>query len=73
MPKGNPKPVQTEEFVGKQFERADDTVEPLADKPTQVRLPVRVDAAIRALGTEKTAWLRRVIVKAAEQELMGEE
>jgi hypothetical protein len=55
----------------KHFPRSDETVEPLAAKPTQVRLPVRVEQAIRRLNNHKSPWLRRVITEAAQRELMG--
>jgi hypothetical protein len=71
MPKGNPNPVITPEFLASQIKRSDSTTEPLASKQAQVRLPLSVDAAISALGKQKTAWLRRVITEAAERELMG--
>jgi hypothetical protein len=70
MPKGNPNPVRTPEFQAKQFKRSDRTTEPLADKILAVRVPIEIDARIRDLP-DKTAWLRRVIVEAAERELMG--
>ncbi len=56
----------------KHFPRSDKTVEPLADKPTQVRLPVSIEQAIRRLDTHKSPWLRRVITEAAQRELMGD-
>ena len=64
MAKGNPNPIQTEEFKASQLQRADDTTEPLANRQLQVRVGVSVDAAIRALPN-KAAWLRRVITEAA--------
>ncbi len=46
--------------------------EPLADKALSVRLPVLMDAVIRALPKEQRAdWLRRVLCEAAQRELMG--
>lgn len=44
--------------------------EPMADKAVCVRLPQDVDAVVRALGDERSAWLRDVITKAARAELM---
>ncbi|MBD1871822.1 hypothetical protein H6F95_31865 [Cyanobacteria bacterium FACHB-471] len=52
----------------KHFARADETVEPLASKATQVRLPISVSKAVEELGKQKTAWLRRVISEAAQRE-----
>jgi hypothetical protein len=72
MPKGNPNPVQTTEFLAAQIKRSDGTTESLAAKQVQVRLPITIDAAIAKLGEKKTAWLRRVITEAAERELMGD-
>jgi hypothetical protein len=71
MPRGNPDPVITPEFIAQQRKRADNTTEPLADKQVQVRLPITVDTAISKLGREKTPWLRRVITEAAERELLS--
>ena len=46
--------------------------EPLA-VPITVRLPVSIDEAIRALPTSgRNEWLRRVITKAAKEELLNE-
>lgn len=43
---------------------------PMAEKALSVRVDVDVDAAVRALGAERSAWLRRVITDAARAELM---
>jgi hypothetical protein len=43
---------------------------PLAEKALSVRVDVDVDAAVRALGDERSQWLRRVISDAARAELM---
>ncbi|PZD70634.1 hypothetical protein C1752_10484 [Acaryochloris thomasi RCC1774] len=59
-PKGN-----TESL--KHFARGDDSKEPLADQPVQVRLPVSLDAKVRALQN-RTAWMRKVLIEAAERE-----
>jgi hypothetical protein len=48
--------------------------EPLADKALSVRLPVSIDAVIRAIPSHQRAdWLRRVLCDAAQRELMEEE
>lgn len=52
--------------------RADDTTVALATRVTGVRLPVLIDAAVRS-HPNRTAWLRRVITEAAQEELMGGE
>lgn len=40
---------------------------PLSDRSVSVKLPVEVDAFVRALP-EPSEWLRRVICEAAEKE-----
>jgi hypothetical protein len=45
--------------------------DPLALAPLQVRVPVEVDRAVRSLPN-RSAWMRRVLVEAAERELMSE-
>jgi hypothetical protein len=70
MPKGNPNPVITPEFRASQFRRGDDSVEPMAQQNIQVRLTQSVDTAIRALPN-RSAWMRRVLTEAAQQELMN--
>jgi hypothetical protein len=42
--------------------------EPLAARPISVKLPVDIDAVIRALP-EPSEWLRRVICEAVKKEL----
>ncbi|MEM9149150.1 MAG: hypothetical protein AAGB19_01675 [Cyanobacteria bacterium P01_F01_bin.3] len=75
----NPSPVQSEMFKQKRFQR---TVEkascvpadiPLAQKAIAVKLPTEVDQALRALGTQKAAWLREVICQAALDDGLVEE
>ena len=70
----NPHPVQSDLFKQKQFRRALDPVSclpadmPLAQKAIAVKLPEKVDEALRELGKQKAAWLREVICQAALQE-----
>lgn len=45
--------------------------QPLANRPISVRLPVEIDAAIRALP-EPSEWLRRVICEAVEKEMSSD-
>jgi hypothetical protein len=73
MPRGNPKPVQTDKFKSTWFKPKGAVYSdyPLADKPTQVRLAEDITAAVDALGDNKTPWLRRVITEAARRELLG--
>ncbi len=73
MAKGNPHPVQTQEFKKKRFQPVGEipSDQPLAKQITSIRLPVDVHEAIRALpATERITWLRRVICDAAKSELM---
>lgn len=54
----------------KSIPRMDDTTEPLGATALMARVPVDVDAAVRALPN-RSAWLRRVITDAAKRELIG--
>uniref|UniRef100_B8HUD1 Uncharacterized protein n=1 Tax=Cyanothece sp. (strain PCC 7425 / ATCC 29141) TaxID=395961 RepID=B8HUD1_CYAP4 len=56
----------------KHFPRSDSTEGALADKPTQVRLPIPIAAAIDQLGRQKTPWLRRVLIEAVQRELLNQ-
>jgi hypothetical protein len=73
MPKGNPNPVQTEAFKLHAYKPKSPTYskEPLAPKPTMVRLAQNITNAIDNLGANKTPWLRRVISQAAYTELLS--
>ena len=71
-PGGNPQPVQTPEFLAKQFAPAADLpagVE-LAKAALCVKLPADIDSLVRPLEN-RSEWLRRVIVEAAQRELMS--
>lgn len=71
-PGGNPQPVQTPEFLAQQFRPAADVpadVE-LAKAAISVKLPVDVDAVVRPMAN-RSEWLRRVIVEAAQRELLA--
>lgn len=73
MPKGNPSPIQTEEFKQKRFRPVGDIPgdSPLSKKVIGVKLPVDVTEAIEALPKEeRVSWLRRVLSEAARTELM---
>ncbi|WP_088895007.1 hypothetical protein [Leptolyngbya ohadii] len=72
MPRGNKNPVQTKEFKEKQFQAYGEVGEvPLSKKVTGVKLPEDIDAVIRSMpDKERVAWLRRVIVDAAQKELI---
>lgn len=67
---GNPNPLQTPEFIAKQYKPQDGYEGELSKKVLGVVVPVEVDQAVRALP-HKAAWLRRVITEAAQRELMG--
>lgn len=75
----NPNPTQSEAFKQKQYQRTtiqgacvpSDT--PLAKKAIGIKLPIKVDAAIRELGPSKGAWLREVICRAALDDNLVEE
>jgi hypothetical protein len=66
---GNPKP-KIENL--RPTPRSDDTTEPLAHAGLMARVPVDIDAAVRSLPN-RSAWLRRVITEAAQQELMKDD
>lgn len=59
---GNPNPVQTPEFLAKQFQPSDDVrgVE-LAKSALSVKLPVVIDAIVRPLPN-RSEWIRGAIV-----------
>jgi len=73
MPKGNPRPIQTEKFKEGWFKPQGEIPpgEKLASQMLAVRVTESIDAAVRALP-EKSAWLRRVITEAAKRELLGQ-
>ena len=73
MPKGNPRPVQTERFKQGWFKPQGEIPpgEKLASKILGVRVTEPIDAAVRALP-EPSAWLRRVIAEAARRELLDQ-
>lgn len=69
----NPSPIQSEKFKARRFRPQGEIPgnQPLAKKATGIKLPVDVDAAIRALPEkERVMWLRRVICDAAYTELL---
>ncbi|MEL6353550.1 MAG: hypothetical protein AAFR58_17640 [Cyanobacteria bacterium J06627_28] len=75
----NPTPVQSDLFKHNRFQRtvgAHSSIPadvPLARNAIAVKLPAKVDEAIRELGEQKAAWLREVICQAAIQEGLVEE
>ena len=73
MPRGNPRPVQTERFKQCRFKPQGKIPpgEKLASKILGVRVTERIYAAVSALP-EQSAWLRRVISEAARRELLGQ-
>lgn len=44
----------------------------MAKSPLCARVAVPVDEAVRALGSKRSNWLRRIIESAAQRELMGD-
>ena len=75
MPRGNPKPKQTEGFKRKRFQPIGDVPgdQPLSKVTTSIKLPLDVHEAINALPKkEKITWLRRVVSDAARKELISE-
>ena len=75
MPKGNPKPVMTKEFIDQQIKPVGEMPdEPLGEKPLAVRVGKSVYDAVTALPrAERITWLRKTIADAAKRELMGGE
>ena len=73
MPKGNPRPVQTERFKQCRFKPQGEIPpgEKLASKILGVRVTEPIYAAVSALP-EQSAWLRRVISEAAKRELLSQ-
>ncbi len=70
---GNPNPVQTKEFKERQYKALGEipSDQPLSKRVMGVKLPIDVDAAIRALPEEeRVPWLRKVICEAARTDLM---
>ncbi len=68
----NPNPVQTDEFKRYAYKAQGEISTELSKKAIGVKLPVDVDKAVRAIP-KSSEWLRRVIVEAAERELMTED
>jgi hypothetical protein len=60
----NLNPTQTQRFLDGQGKPVETPYGKLASKPAQVRLPERVDEAIRGVDN-LSEWLRRVITEAA--------
>lgn len=65
MPNSNP--TQSDEFVQHQFQPPADIPDgvKLAKQPLTIKVPIGIDQAVRDLGGEKAAWLRKVICEAA--------
>ena len=59
------KPLRKQQHLGGRFQPLGDS--PLAADAVGVRLPVEVDAAVRAIP-DRADWLRRVITEAVVQE-----
>ncbi|MDG2990498.1 hypothetical protein L3556_06055 [Candidatus Synechococcus calcipolaris G9] len=68
---GNPNPVQTPEFLAKQFPPAPDIPPGVKlGEPICVAVPLPIDAEIRRLKN-RSIWLRRIITEAARRDLMS--
>jgi hypothetical protein len=65
----NPQPNQGPAFTEQQYKAKDGAIE-LSKSPLCVKLPIAVDEAIRALGDDRTVWMRRVLCEAAKKELI---
>ena len=64
----NPTPKITKEFLAQVRQMKDeDYGEPTSRKQVQVRLPVTVDDAIRAIPN-RSAWVRKAIIDAAKRD-----
>jgi hypothetical protein len=59
------KPPRKQQHLGGRYQPLGDT--PLASDAVSVRLPVEVDAAVRAIP-DRAEWLRRVITEAVVRE-----
>lgn len=72
MGKGNHNPIQSPEFKAKQFKPVSDLPEEkLAPQPIAVKVGESIHAVVMKLPQkERINWLRRVITKAAIEELM---
>lgn len=72
MPKGNPNPVLTPEFLAQRIQPIGDMPdEPLGEKPLAVRVGRSIYESVSALSQrDRINWLRRVITEAAQRELM---
>lgn len=67
--KGNPNPVQTDEFKKKRFQPYGTVDQPLSNRVLGVRLPLDVDAILFAMPPkERVAWVRKIITDAVRQE-----
>ncbi len=71
MPKGNPKPIQTEEFKQQQFHAYGEVDVPLSKKVTGVKLPIDVHEALQKLSApERVSYLRKIINDAVRRDLI---
>jgi hypothetical protein len=72
MPKGNPNPVLTSEFLAQRIQPIGDMPnEPLGEKPLAVRVGKSIYESVSTLNQrDRINWLRRIITEAAQRELM---
>jgi hypothetical protein len=65
----NPTPKNNPAFAEK-IKKSKDAAIDLAKTSLCVKLPIAVDEAIRALGDDRSVWMRRVLTEAAKKELI---
>jgi hypothetical protein len=68
MPKGN-RGTKAKEFIEQQFKPQGEVTNELSKKAIAVKLPIDIDGAVRSIPN-MSAWLRCVIIEAAQRELM---
>jgi hypothetical protein len=66
----NPHPIQTEKFIQQKIKAYGDLGNiPLAEKQTQIRLPIDVDRILRSLPPEqRVPYLRRIISESVRKD-----
>jgi hypothetical protein len=65
----NPTPQNLPEFAEK-IKKSKDAAIGLAKTSLCVKVPIEIDEAIRALGDDRSVWMRRVLTEAAKKELI---
>lgn len=68
--RGNPNPIQTDEFKKKQFKPVGEIDSPLARKPTSVKLPQDVAEVLDSwTKEERVTFLRSLITNAVREKV----